>query len=85
MKRTKITDGPSTLVDDTDYNISRSEAILRLHTGKNIIAQPIPDFSSDDIADWCPDAETLHAADYRHLNIDEIGNYLRSYIKFGIA
>ena len=86
MSRVLLTNGNQTLVDDTNYDLNFDAAIQSLLNGKDIIAQPYPDFGSDDLNDQCPSSDLIKAADFQGKSYQEIADYLNAwYENFGIA
>lgn len=85
MSRVKFTNGDQTLVDDTSYDITFEMAALRLLYGEDIIAQPFPDFLSDELDDHCPAGVVLKGTDFIGSTYDAVIEHLRQYENFGKA
>jgi hypothetical protein len=79
----KVTDGIVTVVDHTNYDLTRKEAAGLLKNKKNVIAVEHPDFSQEHLQSVYQEPVVLTWQDYFELEQDEIIENLRTYEQFG--
>lgn len=81
-----ITDGSTTIVDGTDYNLTIDQAAEELITGRSVICREYPDFSSDDMFE-CYGAPNykMTPGEVQGYSKEEIIEYLRVYEAYSRA
>ncbi len=80
----KVTDGITTVIDNTNCNLTLEEAVKQLKSKHPIMAVESPDFSQERLESIYQEPAVLNWQDYFDQEAEEIIQSLRVYEQFGI-
>jgi hypothetical protein len=80
----KATDGITTVVDHTHYNLNLKEAAKRLKSKRSTVAVKCPDYSQEYLESIYQEPVVLNWQDYFDQDDVEIIESIRMYEQFGI-
>jgi hypothetical protein len=80
----KATDGITTVIDNTHYNLSLKEAAKQLKSKRSVMAVECPDYSQEYLESIYQEPVVLNWQDYFDQEDEEIIESIRIYEQFGI-
>lgn len=78
-----VTDGITTVVDHTDYNLTTDQAAARLKNKESVIAVDFPDYGQENLGSVYAWPEILNWPDFYKMELSDIVEAIRGYEQFG--